>query len=71
MMELGSLNYFLCISAQQSSEGLFLSKSTYAEEILKRAYMHKCNPCRTPVDTESKLGANDKLMKNLQIPEYN
>ncbi|GKB65062.1 ribonuclease H-like domain-containing protein [Tanacetum coccineum] len=37
---------------------LFLSQSTYAEEILERAHMQKCNPCRTPVDTESKLGAD-------------
>ncbi|GJU84866.1 ribonuclease H-like domain-containing protein [Tanacetum coccineum] len=28
----------------------------YAVEILKRAHMVNCNPSRTPVDTESKLG---------------
>ncbi|GJX00401.1 ribonuclease H-like domain-containing protein [Tanacetum coccineum] len=28
----------------------------YAVEILERAHMANCNPCRTPVDTESKLG---------------
>ncbi|GJT35843.1 transketolase, chloroplastic [Tanacetum coccineum] len=35
---------------------MFLSKKKYVVEILKRAYMANCNPCRTPVDTESKLG---------------
>ncbi|GJZ65251.1 ribonuclease H-like domain-containing protein [Tanacetum coccineum] len=58
MTDLGSLNLFLGIFAQRSSTGLFLSQSTYAEEILERAHMQKCNPCRTLVDTESKLGAD-------------
>ncbi|GKB74703.1 ribonuclease H-like domain-containing protein [Tanacetum coccineum] len=57
MTDLGSLNYFLGISAQQSSACLILSQSTYAEEILERAHMQKCNLCRTLMDTESKLGA--------------
>ncbi|GKB03502.1 ribonuclease H-like domain-containing protein [Tanacetum coccineum] len=30
----------------------------YADEILERAHMVHCNPSRTLVDTESKLGAN-------------
>nr|GEZ17775.1 ribonuclease H-like domain-containing protein [Tanacetum cinerariifolium] len=58
MTNLGSLNYFLGISAQRSASGLFLSQSTFVEEILERAHMQKCNPCRTPVDTESKLGSD-------------
>nr|GEW35690.1 ribonuclease H-like domain-containing protein [Tanacetum cinerariifolium] len=58
MTDLGSLNYFLGISAQRSASGLFLSQSKFAEEILERAHMHSCNPCRTPVDTESKLGSD-------------
>ncbi|GJZ60594.1 ribonuclease H-like domain-containing protein [Tanacetum coccineum] len=33
-----------------------LSKPKYAVKILKRAGMVNCNPSRTPVDTESKLG---------------
>ncbi|GJZ16526.1 ribonuclease H-like domain-containing protein [Tanacetum coccineum] len=58
MTDLGSLNYFLGISAQRSASGLFLSQSKFAEEILERAHMQNCNPCRTPVDTESKLGSD-------------
>ncbi|GKB35611.1 ribonuclease H-like domain-containing protein [Tanacetum coccineum] len=60
MTDLGSLNYFLGISAQRSASGLFLSQSKFAEEILERAHMQNCNPCRTPVDTESKLGSDGK-----------
>ncbi|GJZ34368.1 ribonuclease H-like domain-containing protein [Tanacetum coccineum] len=56
--DLGSLNYFLGISAQRTKSGLFLSQSKFAEEILERAHMQHCNPCKTPVDTESKLGSD-------------
>nr|GEX12762.1 hypothetical protein [Tanacetum cinerariifolium] len=61
MTDLGSLNYFLGISTQRSSLGLFLSQSTYAEEILEFAHMQKCNTCRTLMYNESKLGADDAL----------
>nr|GEZ78416.1 hypothetical protein [Tanacetum cinerariifolium] len=43
-------------SGQRSKSRLFLSQSKFAEEILKRAHMQHCNPCKTHVDTESKLG---------------
>ncbi|GJS66086.1 ribonuclease H-like domain-containing protein [Tanacetum coccineum] len=46
------------ISVTRDSSGLFLSQKKYAVEILERAHMVTCNPCRTPVDTESKLGAD-------------
>ncbi|GJU08396.1 ribonuclease H-like domain-containing protein [Tanacetum coccineum] len=58
MTDLDSLNYFLGISAQRSTSGLFLSQLKFAEEILKQAHMQNCNPCRTLVDTESKLGSD-------------
>nr|GEU70375.1 ribonuclease H-like domain-containing protein [Tanacetum cinerariifolium] len=35
---------------------LFTNMRKYAMKILKRAYMVGCNPSRTPVDIESKLG---------------
>ncbi|GJZ35838.1 ribonuclease H-like domain-containing protein [Tanacetum coccineum] len=56
MTDLGSLNYFLGISVTRDSSGMFLSQKKYAVEILERASMVNCNPSRTPVDTESKLG---------------
>ncbi|GJT00254.1 ribonuclease H-like domain-containing protein [Tanacetum coccineum] len=51
-----ALNYFLGISADRNSTGLFLSQKKYALQLLERAQMVNCNPSRTPVDTESKLG---------------
>ncbi|GJS58758.1 ribonuclease H-like domain-containing protein [Tanacetum coccineum] len=55
MTDLGLLNYFYGISAQRSKCGLFLCQSKFVEEILERAHMQHCNPCKTPVDTKSKL----------------
>ncbi|GJU63758.1 ribonuclease H-like domain-containing protein [Tanacetum coccineum] len=37
---------------------MFLSQKKYAIEILERVNMVTCNPSRTPIDTESKLGAD-------------
>nr|GFA91704.1 ribonuclease H-like domain-containing protein [Tanacetum cinerariifolium] len=38
------------------SSGMFVSQRKYAMDILERAHMVGCNPCQTPVDTESKFG---------------
>ncbi|GJU23241.1 ribonuclease H-like domain-containing protein [Tanacetum coccineum] len=40
------------------SSRMFLSQKKYAVEILERAHMVNCNPSRTPIDTESKLGSD-------------
>ncbi|GJX37179.1 ribonuclease H-like domain-containing protein [Tanacetum coccineum] len=58
MTNLGALNYFLGISVVRHYTGLFLSQRKYALQLLERAHMVNCNPSRTPVDTESKLGPN-------------
>ncbi|GJZ83663.1 ribonuclease H-like domain-containing protein [Tanacetum coccineum] len=55
MTDLGPLNYFLGISATRTTSGIFLSQMKYATEILERAQMLNCNPCRTPLNTEKKL----------------
>ncbi|GJY60690.1 ribonuclease H-like domain-containing protein [Tanacetum coccineum] len=69
MTDLGSLSYFLGVSAQRSKSGLFLSQSKFVEEILKRAHMQHCNPCKTPVDTESKLGSDGDPVSDAQNPD--
>ncbi|XP_071713628.1 uncharacterized mitochondrial protein AtMg00810-like [Rutidosis leptorrhynchoides] len=57
MTNLGTLSSFLGISVTHTPNGLFLSQANYAKEILERADMLNCKPARTPVDTNSKLGA--------------
>ncbi|GJY94696.1 ribonuclease H-like domain-containing protein [Tanacetum coccineum] len=55
MTDLGPLNYFLGKSATHTAPGIFLSQMKYATDILERAHMLNCNPCRTLVDIEKKL----------------
>ncbi|GJW18265.1 ribonuclease H-like domain-containing protein, partial [Tanacetum coccineum] len=62
MTNLGPLNYFLGISATRTPTCMFLSQSKYAIEILKRANMLKCNPCKTPVNIDKKLGPDRALV---------
>nr|GEY62947.1 ribonuclease H-like domain-containing protein [Tanacetum cinerariifolium] len=57
MIDLGPLNYFLSIFATRTTSGIFLSQTKYATEILEQAQMLNCNPCKTPIDTEKKLGS--------------
>ncbi|GJT64116.1 ribonuclease H-like domain-containing protein [Tanacetum coccineum] len=64
MTDLGPLNYFLGISATRTTSGIFLSQTKYATEILERAHMLNCNPCRTLVDTEKKLGLEGSPVTN-------
>nr|GEZ67180.1 ribonuclease H-like domain-containing protein [Tanacetum cinerariifolium] len=45
-----------CISVTHDSSSMFISQCKYALESLERAHMVGCNPSRTHVDTESKLG---------------
>ncbi|GJW13157.1 ribonuclease H-like domain-containing protein [Tanacetum coccineum] len=64
MTDLGSLNYFLGISVTCNTSGMFLSQQKYASELLERAGMLTCNPCRTPVDTDSKLSVDGDPVSN-------
>jgi hypothetical protein len=38
---------------------MFLSQRQYVVELLQRAGMSKCHPTSTPVDSKSKLSAED------------
>nr|GEV82250.1 hypothetical protein [Tanacetum cinerariifolium] len=49
MADLSSLNYFLGISVQRTSTGMFLIQSKYVEELLERANMLHYNPCQIPM----------------------
>ncbi|GKD75671.1 ribonuclease H-like domain-containing protein [Tanacetum coccineum] len=58
MTDLGPLNYFLGIFVTRNSSGMFLSQQKYATGILECAGMLTCNPCCTPVDTDSKIAVD-------------
>ncbi|GJS62732.1 ribonuclease H-like domain-containing protein [Tanacetum coccineum] len=61
MTDLGPHNYFLGIFVARHSTCLFLSKKKSALQFLERAHMVHCNPSRTPVDIETKLGLDADL----------
>nr|GFB40776.1 ribonuclease H-like domain-containing protein [Tanacetum cinerariifolium] len=64
MTDLGLLNYFLGISVSRDSSGLFLSQKKYVVEIIDKAHMVNCNPSRTHIDTDSKLGSDGDLVSD-------
>nr|GEX39172.1 copia protein [Tanacetum cinerariifolium] len=67
MTDFDSLNYFLGIFVTRDSSGMFLSQRKYVVEILERAHMVDCNPSRTLVDTESKLGHTGDVVSDLTL----
>nr|XP_016447530.1 PREDICTED: uncharacterized mitochondrial protein AtMg00810-like [Nicotiana tabacum] len=56
--DLGTLSYFLGITASWTSEGLFLSQKKYVEELLRRVQMELCSPVNTPISPTSKLSSS-------------
>ncbi|GKB26257.1 ribonuclease H-like domain-containing protein [Tanacetum coccineum] len=58
MTDLGSLNYFLGVSAQRSKSGLFLSQSKFAEEILERDTWRFVTLSRSSAEAEYRGVAN-------------
>ncbi|GJU37558.1 ribonuclease H-like domain-containing protein [Tanacetum coccineum] len=67
MNDFGALNYFLGIFAVRHLTGLFLSQKKYARLLLERAHMVNCNPSRTPIDTDSKLGLDGVPVQDLTL----
>ncbi|GLT62116.1 hypothetical protein SLA2020_347760 [Shorea laevis] len=59
MTDLGTLNYFLGITAQFNSDGLFLSQTKYLTDLLVRTGMAECNAVSTPLTPKQRLATND------------
>ncbi|KAK4377058.1 hypothetical protein RND71_003354 [Anisodus tanguticus] len=59
MTDLCKLSYFLGISVTRSAATMFLCQRKYAEEIVYMAKMANCKIMPTPVDSKSKLSANE------------
>lgn len=55
MTDIGLMAHFLGIEVAQRKDGIFISQSGYAKEILKRYEMENCNPVNTPVDSGVEL----------------
>jgi transposase len=59
MSSLGELSFFLGIQICQRNQGIFISKTKYIREMLKRLGMEYCKPIITPTQTSCKLSKDD------------
>jgi hypothetical protein len=57
MTDLGFLHYFLGLQVLQTNEGIFLSQSKYACDLLHRFHMDDCKPSPSPFQSGVKLSA--------------
>ncbi|KAL6346966.1 hypothetical protein AAG906_006026 [Vitis piasezkii] len=64
MKDLGSLHYFLSVEVQHNSQGLFLSQTKYALDLLQRADMIKAKPISTPFVVGQHLSTTGKLFSD-------
>ena len=55
MSDLGHLHYFLGLQVLQTKEGIFLSQSKYACDLLHRFHMEDCKPTPSPFQSRVKL----------------
>ena len=58
MTDLGHLHYFLGLQVLQSKEGIFLSQSKYACDILRHFHMEDCKPAPSPFQSGVKLSVS-------------
>lgn len=69
MSLVGELKYFLGLQITQSDEGIFISQSTYAKQLLKKFEMDKCKEAKTPMSTSVKL-TKDEGGKDVEVKLY-
>jgi hypothetical protein len=59
LKDLGTLHYFLGIEVNKVRDGIHLSQSKYASDILKRVGMTQCKPMATPLSVAEKLNIKE------------
>ncbi|KAK9668714.1 hypothetical protein RND81_13G080700 [Saponaria officinalis] len=68
MTDLGLMNFFLGMEVHQA-EGIFISQTKYAREILKRFKMENCKSVSTPLVVNEKLSKDDGS-KEVDLKQY-
>jgi hypothetical protein len=58
MSMIGELNYFLGLQVKQSPEGIFISQTKYARDLVKRFGLDGKSHARTPMSTSVKMSAD-------------
>ena len=59
MSMVGELTYFLGLQIKQMDDGIFVTQSTYAKNLIKRFAMVTCKTARTPMSTTTKLSRDE------------
>jgi len=59
MTNLGLMKFFLDLEVRLEETIIFLSRETYAKEILKKYKMENCNPVSIPMEPGAKLSKFD------------
>lgn len=62
--DLGDLNFFLGLEVGYTDDGLFLSQTKYAKDILTRANLLDLKPVSTPLPTHGPFTCNDVLFSD-------
>lgn len=55
MFDLGKMKYFLDVEVVQSTEGIFISQTKYAKEVLERFDMEHCSLVKNQLCRDSNL----------------
>jgi hypothetical protein len=58
MSMIGELNYFLGLQVKQTFEGIFISQSKYAKDLVKRFGLDGKSHARTPMSTSVKISSD-------------
>jgi hypothetical protein len=58
MSMIGELNYFLGLQVKQTVEGIFISQSKYAKDLVKRFGLYGKSCARTPMSTSVKISSD-------------
>jgi hypothetical protein len=62
LKDLGDLSFFLGVEVKKVSNGLILSQSKYAQEVLTRVGMTNCTGMPTPLSSSEKIVAQGELL---------
>uniref|UniRef100_A0ACD5Y6T1 Uncharacterized protein n=1 Tax=Avena sativa TaxID=4498 RepID=A0ACD5Y6T1_AVESA len=60
MSDLGLLNYYLGIQVSQTSDGISICQSSYAEKLLEKSGMKHCNSAQIPLEARLHLSKDSK-----------
>jgi len=69
MSMIGELNYFLGLQVKQTAEGIFISQSKYARDLVKRFGLDGKSHARTPMSTSVKI-SSDLVGKSIDPSLY-